>query len=292
MSKKIAGIDIGSNAMRLIINEIVESGNNQNEFVKLNYLRLPIRLGGSVFTKGYIDEPKEKEFLKGLLIYKEILEYFQVDKYRACATSAMRSASNSQEILQKIKDFCGLNIEIIDGFEEAEILFYINKHKLKENEYYLSADLGGGSIQLSIFYNEKILWTKSYPIGTVRMLNNSVDKLTLNQYKQEIENLSQKYPKIKLIGTGGNINKISSLVNQKNVEKKQIQKIYNELKPLSVIQRMKKYDLREDRADVIVYACQIYLELMSTFKSDSIYVPKAGLADGIIHKLYEQETNH
>lgn len=289
--KRLAGIDIGSNAMRLIINEIVEFDNNYDEFVKINYLRLPIRLGGSVFTKGLIDESKEKEFLKGLCIYKDLLEYFEVEKYRACATSAMRCASNSEQILQKIKSCCGLDIEIIDGYEEAETLFYINKHKLKDNEYYLSADLGGGSIQLSIFYNNKILWTNSYPIGTVRMLNNTVEKQTIKIYKLEIELLAKKYPKISIIGTGGNINKISSLVNDKNVEKKDIQRIYNELKPLSISDRMKKFDLREDRADVIVYACEVYMEILSIFKTNSIFVPKAGLADGIIHKLYEQESS-
>lgn len=286
---RIAGIDIGSNAMRLIINEITKFSDSDYFSNKLAYLRLPIRLGGSVFTLGYIDEAKENELIKGLIVYKDMINFFDVYKYKACATSAMRSATNNIQVIQKIKEIVDIDIEIIDAYTEAELLFYVNKEYLQPDKYYLSADLGGGSIQLSVFFNNKILWSKSFEIGTVRMLNNKVSYETYEEFKETLRWLKNKYKKINVIGTGGNINKLSSLVGKKNVELNKIEKFYKEIEPMSIYERMKKYELRQDRADVIAYACKVYIDLMKTLEVDEIFIPKAGLADGIIRKIYENE---
>lgn len=291
--EKFAGIDIGSNAMRLIIDEVVQLDENKEpEFSKLLYLRLPIRLGGDVFTKGFIDQAKQKEFLKGMCIYKELMEYFDVSKkYRACATSAMRTSSNGIEMVDKISKLCGINIEIIDGQEEAEILFKLNRKKLKEHEVYMSVDLGGGSVQTTIFENNSIIWTESFPIGTVRLLNDQVTKDTWKYFENTIKEKTSKFDNIHLIGTGGNINKISTMSNEKNLEISDFEKIYNDLNPLTVAERMKQFDLREDRADVIVHACEVFMKLMKLVNVKKIFVPKAGLADGIISQLYENGLN-
>ncbi len=290
-TEKFAGIDIGSNAARLIIKNVIP-GKDYNDaiFYKLVYLRLPFRLGGDVFKFGYITDEKAISFMNGLKIYKKLLDYYEIepDKMRACATSATRDAKNGRQIIEKVKNEIGLNIDIIDGNEEAELLFKTNIYNLPEGKTFLSADLGGGSLQLSIFEDKNLLWSHSYKIGTVRILNNAVDPAEYDAFKEKMHEIKKKYPNIRIIGSGGNINKMSKMIGEKKIELKDIKELHQKLAKLSVDERIKKYKLRPDRADVIVPAAEIYITLLSILGKEKIYVPKVGLADGIIRELYEK----
>ncbi len=287
---KFAGIDIGSNAIRLIIKNVVPGDNYKDAVLnKLVYLRLPLRLGGDVFTKGYITDKKFDEFLKGLLIYNDLMDFYQIgNNYRACATSATRSAKNGKEIMAKIMKSTGIKIDIIDGTEESELLFKTNIYNLKDDKIYLSADLGGGSLQLTIFEDKKLIWTHSYKIGTVRMLNNIVSDDEVEKFEDKMREIRKKYKKIKIIGSGGNINKMSKLIKSKNVSLSDLKKLLEDLKSYSYEERIRHYKFRADRADVIVPACELYIKLLKLLDADEIYVPKIGLADGIIRELYEK----
>lgn len=288
---KLAGIDIGSNAIRLIIKNVYEGSDYKNAiFNKLVYLRLPLRLGGDVFKYGYISDKKVNEFISGLHIYKKILDFYKIsnNKLRACATSATRDAQNGTEIMEKAYQDTGLKIDIIDGHEEAEILFKTNAYNLENDITYMSADLGGGSLQLTVFRNKKMIWSHSFQIGTIRIINDSVDNSEFDLLEQKMHEIHKTYPDLKLIGSGGNINKISKTLNDKTIKLDDLEKLYNKLKKLTIEQRIKKYSYRADRADVIVPASEIYIKLMKYTKTDKIYVPKTGLADGIIRELYEK----
>ncbi len=290
-TRKFAGIDIGSNAIRLIIKNVVPGESYKDAILnKLVYLRLPMRLGGDVFQYGKITDAKKQEFLKGLKIYKDLLDYYKIDNdlYRACATSATRSASNGKEVIDTAFAKLGLKIDIIDGIEESELLFRTNIYNLPEGNKFLSADLGGGSLQITIFEDKKLVWTHSYKIGTVRILNNTVDPDEYTNFENEMKKIKHDYNNIKLIGSGGNINKISKVVGEKNLELDDISNLYEKLNKMSIEERIKKYSFRKDRADVIVPAAHIYLKLLKILDQNKIYVPKIGLADGIIRELYEK----
>ena len=291
-SVKYAGIDIGSNAVRLVVNEIFPGNTFQDSVLnKLTFLRLPLRLGGDVFLDGAIGEKKIAELIRAMKIYKELMKFYEVDKFRACATSATRSASNSKSVIKKVEKETGIKIEVISGEEEAMLIYKTNKYNLPEGNIFLSADLGGGSIQLTLFKGNEVLSTNSYEIGTVRMINNIVKKSELQKYEKKIAEYSEKYENIKILGTGGNINKISKMIGKKYPEISDIEKLYKELSSVSLIERMNKFDLRDDRADVILPAAEVYIKLLKTLKADKIYVPKVGLADGIIRQIFENNFN-
>ncbi len=290
-TEKFAGIDIGSNAARLIIKNVLPGKDYKDAiFYKLVYLRLPFRLGGDVFKYGYITEKKVAYFINGLKIYKKLLDYYEIEpsKIRACATSATRDAENGRKIIEKVKNKIGLNIDIIDGNEEAELIFKTNIYNLPDGKTFLSADLGGGSLQLSIFEDKNLLWSHSYKIGTVRILNNVVDAVEYDAFKKKMYEIKKQYPDIHIIGSGGNINKMSKMIGEKKIELKDIKELHQKLSKLSIDERIKKYKLRSDRADVIVPAAEIYITLLSILEKQKIYVPKVGLADGIIRELYEK----
>lgn len=288
--KRYAGIDIGSNAVRLIIKDVLPGDSYGNAVLnKRAYVRLPLRLGGDVFLYHKIKAKKEKEFINAITIYKNLLEFYDVKNIRACATSAVRSAENGTEIINKIKDKTGINIEVISGEEEAKLIFETNKYNLPDDETYLSADLGGGSLQMTLFKNDELIWTHSYKIGTVRMLNEKVKQSELKKFENELILIKENYTNIKLLGTGGNINQISKLFKSKTVLYSDLKELNNDLCTLSVEERMRKFTFRVDRADVIIPALEIYLKILNITKSDEIYIPKTGLADGIIRQLYEND---
>ena len=287
---KFAGIDIGSNAIRLIIKNVVPGESYKDAILnKLVYLRLPMRLGGDVFKYGKITDSKVAEFMQGLMIYKNLMDYYNIDEkhYRACATSATRSAKNGKKVIDKIRKELGLKIDIINGEEESELLFRTNIYNLPEGHTFLSADLGGGSLQVTLFQDKKLIWTHSYKIGTVRLLNKTVDSKEFVKLEKRLHEIKKDYKNLKVIGSGGNINKISKIIGEKNVELDDIEKLYEKLKDLKIEERIKKYKFRKDRADVIVPAAKIYIDLLKKLDENKIYVPKIGLADGIIRELYE-----
>ena len=287
----LAAIDIGSNAARLLICEVVKLG-SEIEFNKLNLIRIPLRLGFDVFEKGYIGFRKKKMLLNTIDAFSALLKVYEVDHYIACATSAMRDASNSKEIIKEIKSETGIKVEVISGDLEAEIIYENHIAELLDaNKSYLYIDVGGGSTEVTLFHKSAVAFQKSFNIGTVRILTNKVDDATWEDLKQTLKEIGKAYPKLVAIGSGGNINKIFSMINSKNIKTvpvEVIREFLRVLEPMSVEERMHTYLLKRDRADVIVPALRIYANTMKWANIDEIHVPKIGLADGLINHLYEQ----
>lgn len=288
---KIAAIDIGSNAARLLINE-VKINNRKPEFIKLNLLRIPLRLGMDVFTIGKIGPEREKMVIDSMKIFSDLMKIYKVDHYRACATSAMRDASNGNEIIDLVKNTSGIDIEIISGDEEATLIYENHVAEGLDKEFaYLYIDVGGGSTELTFYENGKMVYEKSFNIGTIRLLNNLVTMDNWKEMKDEIkENIVSKKP-IVAIGSGGNINKVFSMSKTKDgkpMSLSHLKKVYKEFNELSVEERMTNYNLREDRADVLVHALGIFNNVMSWSDINKIFVPKISVADGLIHNIYSQ----
>ncbi|WP_223606051.1 exopolyphosphatase [Chryseobacterium sp. OSA05B] len=288
---KIAAIDIGSNAARLLINE-VKISNRKPEFIKLNLLRIPLRLGMDVFTMGMIGEEREKMVIDSMKIFSDLMRIYKVEHYRACATSAMRDASNGNEIIRQVKETSGINIEIISGDEEATLIYENHVAEGLDKEFaYLYIDVGGGSTELTFYENGKMVYEKSFNIGTIRLLNNLVTPENWQEMKDEIkDNIVSKRP-IVAIGSGGNINKVFSMSKTKDgkpMTLAHLKKVYKEFNELSVEERMTKHNLREDRADVLVHALRIFNNVMSWSDINRIFVPKISVADGLIHNIFSQ----
>ncbi len=289
---KLAAIDIGSNAARLLITEVIEVQNLPPRFNKINLVRVPLRLGMDVFEKGEISRQKTGMILQTMKAYSHLLNVYEIQHVKACATSAMRDAVNSGDVLRKIKLETGIHINIITGDEEAA---YIYENHIAENmdklHNYLYIDVGGGSTQLTFFSEGKLHYRKSFNIGTIRLMKNLVDESFWNDMRDEIKaNIKSKLP-IEAIGSGGNINKIFSLSKRKEGKPLSVEAIkdyYKELSSVTLDERMRLYKLRPDRADVIVPALQIYMNVMRWAEIGEIYVPKIGLADGLIQHLYEE----
>lgn len=288
---KIAAIDIGSNAARLLINE-VKINNRKPEFIKLNLLRIPLRLGMDVFTIGKIGPEREKMVIDSMKIFSDLMKIYKVDHYRACATSAMRDAANGNEIIDLVKNTSGIDIEIISGDEEATLIYENHVAEGLDKEFaYLYIDVGGGSTELTFYENGKMVYEKSFNIGTIRLLNNLVTMDNWKEMKDEIKkNIVSKKP-IVAIGSGGNINKVFSMSKTKDgkpMSLSHLKKVYKEFNELSVEERMTNYNLREDRADVLVHALGIFNNVMSWSDINKIFVPKISVADGLIHNIYSQ----
>ena len=288
---KIAAIDIGSNAARLLINEVTESKKGKPQFTKLNLLRIPLRLGMDVFTKGEIGPERVQMVLDSMSVFSSLMKIYKVEHYRACATSAMRDAKNGQEIIKKVKKNSNLDIEIISGDEEASLVFENHiAEGLDKNFDYLYIDVGGGSTELTFYENTKMKYQKSVNIGTIRLLNGLVKEDLWKELKEEVrKNINSKKP-IVAIGSGGNINKIFSMSKTKDgkpMSTTYLKKYYKEMNELTVAERMTKFGLREDRADVLVPALQIFNNVMAWSDIDKIFVPKISVADGLIHSIYK-----
>jgi len=292
---KLAAIDIGSNACRLLIDDVIAVANDKTDFIKLALIRVPLRLGFDVFETGRIGETKIEKFLKTIQSYKLLLDVYEVKHLKACATSAMRDASNAQEILQLVKEETGISIEVISGQDEAK---YIYENHVAENlnnqESYLYIDVGGGSTELTFFSDGKLVCKESFDIGTIRLLKKQVTENTWNEMKNFIRTKTKGYHHVTCIGSGGNINKIFSLSKRKEgrpLTLEMLRNYYSEFGSITLQQRMSLYNMREDRADVIVPALLIFINVMRWAETEEIYVPKIGLADGLIHILYDEVKN-
>lgn len=294
MDLKFAAIDIGSNAIRLLFARVFI--NNDTEFIKKESLiRMPIRLGEDAFTTQVISQQKIDSLLNTMIGFKYLINAYHPLDVSACATSAMRESSNGLEIIKQIKKKTDINIEIIDGKKEANIIFSNHiERQLEKNQPYLYIDVGGGSTEITLFCQDKTEESRSFNIGTVRLLQNLVSKTVRDEMKQWVKEISRPYKYITAIGSGGNINKIfrmSSIKETKPMSFKSINDIYNELKSYSFEERINKIGLRPDRADVILPASEIYLSVMRWAKIKAILVPQVGLADGLIHIMYEKHKN-
>ncbi|MCQ4036326.1 Ppx/GppA phosphatase family protein [Kaistella montana] len=288
---RIAAIDIGSNAARLLINEVIEPKKGKPEFTKLNLLRIPLRLGMDVFAKGEIGPEREKMVIDSMKIFSDLMKIYQVDHYRACATSAMRDAKNGLEIINEVKKASGIEIEIISGDEEATLIYENHVAEGLDKDFaYLYIDVGGGSTELTFYEGGKMIYEKSFNIGTIRLLNGLVTDDHWKQMKEEIrKNINSKKPVV-AIGSGGNINKIFSMSKTKDGKPMStafLKKYYKEMNELSVPERMSRYGLREDRADVLVPALEIFNNVMNWSDISKIFVPKISVADGLIHSIFD-----
>lgn len=289
---RLAAIDIGSNAARLLISDVINGPQGNIEFIKALLVRVPLRLGFEVFDKGEISASKVDKIIKTIRSYKLLLDVYEVKHLKACATSAMRDAVNAEEILRKVKAETAIEIKIISGQEEASLIYenHIADNMTRE-ESYLYIDVGGGSTELTFFSDGKLIFKDSFNIGTIRLLKNQVSEAQWDEMKEFIKEKTKGYHHVTAIGSGGNINKIFSLSKRKEGKPLSLDLLrenFKEFSNLSVNQRMSLYHLREDRADVIVPALLIYINVMRWADAEEIYVPKIGLADGLIHTLYEE----
>ncbi len=288
---RIAAIDIGSNAARLLINEVTEPKKGKPEFMKLNLLRIPLRLGIDVFTSGKIGAEREEMVISSMKVFSDLMKIYKVEHYRACATSAMRDAKNGAEIIQAVKQTSGIDIEIISGDEEATLIYENHVAEgLDKDSAYLYIDVGGGSTELTFYENGEMKYERSFNIGTIRLLNHLVTDEHWKEMKEEIrKNINSKKPVV-AIGSGGNINKIFSMSKTKDgkpMSAAYLKKYYKEMNGLTVAERMSRYAIREDRADVLVPALEIFNNVMTWSDIDKIFVPKISVADGLIHRIYD-----
>lgn len=288
---KLAAVDIGSNAVRLLIANVIEM-QDKPIFKKVELVRVPLRLGEDAFVKGYIGEEKIKRLIKTMHSFRLLIDVFEAKGFRVCATAAMREAKNSEEVIEKVKKETGLQIEVVDGKTEAQIIYSNHiAEELNPDHSYLYIDVGGGSTELTLFSNNKIVASQSFNIGTIRLLHEQVSKESWNLLRQWVEQKTKSISPLMAIGSGGNINKIYKLVygkEAKSMSYKKIKEISDYISEFSYEERITQLGLNEDRADVILPAAKIFLTVMKSASIDKILVPQSGLSDGIIHLLYEQ----
>lgn len=287
-----AAIDIGSNAVRLLIKSIDREAVQEKKIKKVMMLRVPLRLGFDVFSIGELSEKKADKLRRLMKAFRQLMKIYDVDDYRACATSAMRDARNGRTIIKKIEKDTGIRIEIIDGQEEARMI-YNNHIECMEDRLgnYMYVDVGGGSTEINLLTNGELVWSVSYNIGTVRMLSNAVKEGTWQQMEEELMKVTEGVAAINIIGSGGNINKLFRLADKKDKKLQRLpvsslQTVYDVLKPLTPEERVEAFSLKQDRADVIVPAAEIFLKIAEVVHAEYIYVPDIGLSDGIIDNLY------
>ncbi len=288
--KKYAAIDIGSNAIRLLIANVIEQEGKPTLFRKNALVRVPIRLGEDVFINGEISVNNQKRMMDAMQAFALLMNAHQVISYRACATSAMRDASNGYAFAKAIKEKTTINIEIIDGEEEAKIIAATDLSSfIKEDKTYIYVDVGGGSTEITIYHMGAMIASRSFKIGTVRLLNELVTQEDWDQMKRWIAESCKNYDVVEIIGSGGNINKVFKLSQRKagkTLSYLFLSNLYKELMKMTYEERIINLALNPDRADVILPAIRIYLQAMKSSKAKQIAVPKIGLADGIIKSLY------
>ncbi|MEO8821826.1 MAG: exopolyphosphatase [Ginsengibacter sp.] len=291
---KLAAIDIGSNAARLLISEASVDENGKPSFTKLSLVRVPLRLGFDVFDTGLISDKKVGLLVLTIKGFLNIAKAYEVSALKACATSAMRDAVNKTEIISLIKKETGLEIEVISGGDEASFLFESHiAENLDKDHSYLYIDVGGGSTELTFFSNNNLVFKESFPIGTIRLLKDQVSEETWNEMKFCIKSKTKGFKAVEAIGSGGNINKVFTISKRKEgkpLPYELLSDYYKELSNVSLKDRMNIYKLKEDRADVIVPALKIYISAMRWAGSQQIYVPKIGLADGLIQHLWGEQN--
>lgn len=293
--KKFAAIDIGSNAIRLLFMNVFEKSGNTH-FKKSSLIRVPIRLGTDTFIDKFISPAKAEKLVKSMKAFSNLMEVHEVVSYRACATSAMREASNGAEIIDRIQKEANIKIDIINGKEEASIIFD-NKiaDKLDSNKDYLYVDVGGGSTEITLFSKGICTFSASFNVGTIKILKNCVPPGEFIRIKECLLDICPNCEDIEIIGSGGNINRLVKLATpkkEKYLSYKELNTIFNNLKKNSQDELMINYDMNPDRADVIIPAATIFLSVMEWSKAEKIHVPKIGVTDGIVHQLYkEYKTN-
>lgn len=288
-----AAIDIGTNAARLLIGEVTES--NGGFYVKkISYTRVPLRLGLEVFTDGIISNHKREQFVKTMQAFQLITDVYEVSQVRACATSAMREAKNGKEIRDEVFEQTGLNIDIIDGEEEANIIFstFLLLAFDKESPF-IVIDVGGGSTEVSVFEEGQRIAGKSFKVGTIRMIKGKVESSVWDEIDEWInQSLNINIPH-KVFATGGNINKTHKVLGKSYLEPIQydeLDTLYKDLASKTIDERMSDYQLKPDRADVIVPACEIYEYIMRKLDCKEIFVPKIGLSDGMIYEMHKKHS--
>lgn len=298
MCKKCyAAIDIGSNAVRLLIKKEEENENLvSRRLSKVMMLRVPLRLGFDVFSLGELSDGKAVKLRRLMKAFRQLMKIYEVTDYRACATSAMRDARNGKAVIKKVLKDTGIRIEIIDGQEEARMIYNNHVECLEDRTgNYIYVDVGGGSTEINLLTNGVLVQSLSYNVGTVRMLSNAVREEVWEQMKDDLTRLTADFPDINIIGSGGNINKLYRLADKKDKKLQRmliasLQELYDQLSPLTPEQRMKEFSLKADRADVIVPAARIFLTIAETVKAQYVHVPVIGLADGIIDSLYSSNN--
>ncbi len=289
---RLAAIDIGSNAARLLISEVSLDGNNKALFTKLTLVRVPLRLGFDVFDTGRISEHRISLLLHTMKGFVSLSRAFDVKAMKTCATSAMRDAENTSEIISLIKNETGIEIEVISGSNEASLVFENHiAENLDKDHSYLYIDVGGGSTELTFFSNNEMIFKESYNIGTIRLLKEQVPESAWDEMKDTLKTKTKGFKTVTAIGSGGNINKIFSISKRKDGKPLPIELLrdyYKELSNVSLHDRINIYKLKEDRADVIVPALKIYISAMRWAGATEIYVPRIGLADGLIQHLWDE----
>jgi len=289
---RFAAIDIGSNAVRLLFCNVFQKPDGEIVFKKASLIRVPLRLGEDAFSNQYITKDKEDKLVNTMIAFKHLITVHDVISFRACATSAMREALNSDNIVARIFTEAGIKLEVIDGKKEAEIIYSNHiAEQLSNKGPYLYIDVGGGSTELTLFDEGKIIDSVSFNIGTIRILQNKVSKNTWNELKDWIIKVTNKYVNIGAIGSGGNINKLVNLAKKKDerqISNAKLKEIFAQLSLYSLEERITVLGLNPDRADVIIPATEIFLFVMKHARIDKIMVPQIGLSDGIIHLLYEE----
>lgn len=289
---RYAAIDVGSNAVRLLIADISQSEKGKYGFKKNTLVRVPLRLGDDAFLDHKLSPKKIDDLIKTMIAFKNLMDVYQVTEYLACATSAMREAANGKEVIKKIKRLANIDLEIIEGEREANIIYANHiEENLAPNKSYLYIDVGGGSTELSVFINQKLFASKSFNIGTIRILDNQDKQETWDEMRDWIKTSTKGLKELAGIGTGGNINKLFRMSGEKEgmpLSFTKLNSLYNELYSYSLKERITVMKLNQDRADVIIPACEIYLTLMKWASVKQIYVPKVGMVDGIINLLIEE----
>tara|TARA_B110000091_G_scaffold66159_1_gene72826 strand:- start:622 stop:1512 length:891 start_codon:yes stop_codon:yes gene_type:complete len=292
--KKLAAIDIGSNAIRILISNVVQVEGEHAVFMKSEMIRVPIRLGEDSFTVGEISPKNIKRVVKAMKAFKLIMKINGVKNYMACATSALRESNNADELIAKVKKKAGIKIELIDGKKEAEIISYTTiLADQGHNSNYLYVDVGGGSTEFSILKKGKRIVSKSFKAGTVRMINYMVNDKVWLEIEKWIKMNTKGIEKIQLLGSGGNINKVFKLSNIKDgnpLTYFNLKSFYQDLKKLSYEERILRYNLNLDRADVILPALEIYLKALKWSGATKVFVPKIGLSDGMIKMMYKKHN--
>ena len=293
--ERYAAIDIGSNAVRVLISNVVEVKGQPVKFMKSSMVRVPIRLGEDSFTVGEISIQNKKRLIKAMKAFKHIMKINNVKHYMACATSALREANNAQEVVKAVEKKTGITIEIIDGKKEAAIISTTNIfERINKKRTFLYIDVGGGSTEFSILVKGERIASRSFKVGTVRMINQLVSDKVWDEIREWIASHTKFYPKLAILGSGGNINKLFKLAGVKEGRPLSLIKLntlYNELIQLSYEERILTWELNTDRSDVIIPATQIYLKALKWSGASEIFVPKIGLADGMIKVLYQENTS-
>ena len=289
---KLAAIDIGSNAARLLISEVITDEKNNTVFNKLNLIRVPLRLGFEVFETGIISKQKTGMVIQTMKAFKHLANAYEVKHIKACATSAMRDAKNADDIIRKVKLETDIAIEVISGDMEAGLVFENHiAETLDKDHSYMYVDVGGGSTELSFFSNGVLIYKESFNIGTIRLLQNQVHDKTWEVMREIIKTATKGQKEVMAIGSGGNINKVFSMSKRKEgkpLTLELLKEYHKELSSVNLEDRMKLYNLRPDRADVIVPALQIYTNAMRWAGATEMYVPKIGLVDGLIQHMWEE----